>query len=80
MKRKASKRRQAIATSVRAWRNEGCEPSGAPKVRQDALSLSVLRTSGVVMADVPRPHGRGYFLPALRAWVRRHQSALTSTR
>jgi hypothetical protein len=69
MNQTASKRRQAIATFVRAWTSKGPEPSGAPKVRQAGLSLSVLRTSGVVLGGVPRPDGRGYFLLALRASI-----------
>jgi hypothetical protein len=67
MKQTASKRRQARATSVRAWIREIPDPSGAPKVRQAELSLSVLRTSGVVLGGGPRPDGRSHFLPALRA-------------
>jgi hypothetical protein len=40
----------------------------APKVRHKTF-VPVLRTS-VLCLNQPRPHGRGYSLPALRAFLR----------
>jgi hypothetical protein len=44
MKDKASKRRQVVATSVRAWSENRVDDFRAPKVRQKSRPVSVLRT------------------------------------